>query len=142
MDALFFNRMLNNNGVLMMPSSIPVVLFDKPTTEAVSFRESVSQDLRKLFNVCASNDAKSLPLLLAQGVPEWCGNNVEDERVLVWFCRQLRRTLLCLEPRIKALTISVQETQQSVLALRLDAVLWQGNERLALDLSYQNGHWC
>lgn len=113
----------------------------KLADEALGQRESVSQKLHNVFNGCVSKDTESLPPLLAS-VPAWHEKNAEDELVLNWFCRQLRRSLLHLEPRIKALTVSLQETHPPALTLRLDAVLWNDDERLALELSYQNGRWC
>lgn len=141
MDAIFFNRTMINKTELMVTSPRPLVVFNKQTSKTRSPRESVSQDLRNLFNTGAVKETESLPQLLAQGVPEWCESNDEDERVMSWFCRHLRHTLLYLEPRIKTLTVSVQQIDQPVLALRLDAVLWHDDERLTLELSWRNGHW-
>ncbi|MFA1282455.1 type VI secretion system baseplate subunit TssE [Citrobacter telavivensis] len=125
----------------MMSSSIPVALLDRLADEAISPRESVYRELRRLFNTRAPKDAASLPALLAWGVPEWHGINTDDDRVLDWFCRQLRRTILHLEPRIKALTVSVKEARHTTLALHLEAQLWDDDALLALDLAYQNGRW-
>lgn len=126
----------------MMSTSIPVALLDRLVDETVSPRESVTRELRRLFNTRAPKDAASLPTLLAWGVPEWHGINADDGRVLDWFCRQLRRTLLHLEPRIKALTVSVKEAHHTTLALHLEAQLWGDDAPLALDLAYQQGRWC
>lgn len=124
-----------------MSASIPVALLDRLADETLSPRESVYRELRRLFNTRAPKDAASLPALLAWGVPEWHGINADDDRVLDWFCRQLRRTILHLEPRIKALTVSVKEARHTTLALHLEAQLWDDDALLALDLAYQNGRW-
>lgn len=125
----------------MMSASIPVALLDRLADETLSPRESVYRELRRLFNTRAPKDAASLPALLAWGVPEWHGINADDDRVLDWFCRQLRRTILHLEPRIKALTVSVKEARHTTLALHLEAQLRDDDALLALDLAYQNGRW-
>ncbi|HGL4204486.1 TPA: type VI secretion system baseplate subunit TssE [Citrobacter farmeri] len=125
----------------MMSSSIPVALLDRLADETISPRESVYRELRRLFNTRAPKDAESLPALLAWGVPEWHGINADDDRVLDWFCRQLRRTILHLEPRIKALAVSIKEAHHATLALHLEAQLWDDDALLALDLTYQNGRW-
>lgn len=124
-----------------MSSSIPVALLDRLADETCSPRESVYRELRRLFNTRAPKDAESLPALLAWGVPEWHGINADDNRVLDWFCRQLRRTILHLEPRLKTLTVSVKEAHHATLALHLEAQLWDDDAQLTLDLAYQNGRW-
>lgn len=124
-----------------MSASIPVALLDRLTDETLSPRESVYRELRRLFNTRAPKDAASLPALLAWGVPEWHGIHADDDRVLDWFCRQLRRTILHLEPRIKALTVSVKEAHHTTLALHLEAQLRDDDALLALDLAYRNGRW-
>lgn len=124
-----------------MSASIPVALLDRLADETLSPRESVYRELRRLFNSRAPKDAASLPALLAWGVPEWHGIHADDDRVLDWFCRQLRRTILHLEPRIKALTVSVKEAHHTTLALHLEAQLRDDDALLALDLAYRNGRW-
>lgn len=120
---------------------IPVALFDRLVDENVSPRESVRRELIRLFNTRAPQEADGLPPLLVWGVPEWHGLNVGDERVLNWFCRQLRSAILHLEPRIVALAVNVKDVRQQALALHLDAQLWDDDAPLRLDLTWCNGHW-
>lgn len=124
-----------------MTSSIPVALLDRLMDEDITPRESVCRELRRLFNSRAAEDADTLPVLLAWGVPEWHGLNAGDERVLRWYCRQLRAAILRHEPRIQALIVSVKDAHHQTLALQLDAMLWNDDESLTLELAYQNGGW-
>lgn len=124
-----------------MTSSIPVALLDRLMDEDITPRESVCRELRRLFNSRAAEDADTLPVLLAWGVPEWHGLNAGDERVLRWYCRQLRAAILRHEPRIQALIVSVKDAHHQTLALQLDAMLWDDDEPLTLELAYQNGGW-
>lgn len=121
--------------------SLPVALLDRLMDEDITPRESVCRELRRLFNSRAAEDADTLPVLLAWGVPEWHGLNVGDERVLRWYCRQLRAVILRHEPRIQALIVSVKDAHHQTLALQLDAMLWNDDEPLTLELAYQNGGW-
>ncbi|NTZ50475.1 type VI secretion system baseplate subunit TssE [Citrobacter freundii] len=125
----------------MMPMSLPVALLDRLMDEDVTPRESVCRELRRLFNSRAPADDDALPLLLAWGVPEWHGLNAGDERVLSWYCRRLRAAILRNEPRIQALTVSVKDAHHQTLALRLEAMLWNDDELLELDLMYLHGNW-
>ncbi|HGW6105199.1 TPA: type VI secretion system baseplate subunit TssE [Citrobacter werkmanii] len=109
--------------------------------EDITPRESVCRELRRLFNSRAAEDVDSLPVLLAWGVPEWHGLNAGDERVLRWYCRQLRAAILRHEPRIQALIVRVKDAHHQMLALQLDAMLWNDDEPLTLELAYQNGGW-
>ncbi|AHY11621.1 MULTISPECIES: type VI secretion system baseplate subunit TssE [Citrobacter] len=124
-----------------MPMSLPVALLDRLMDEDITPRESVCRELRRLFNSRAAEDADTLPVLLAWGVPEWHGLNAGDERVLRWYCRQLRAAILRHEPRIQALIVSVKDAHHQTLALQLDAMLWNDDEPLTLELAYQNGGW-
>ncbi|AYL68841.1 type VI secretion system baseplate subunit TssE [Citrobacter cronae] len=124
-----------------MPMSLPVALLDRLMDEDITPRESVCRELRRLFNSRAAEDADILPALLAWGVPEWHGLNAGDERVLRWYCRQLRAAILRHEPRIQALIVSVKDAHHQTLALQLDAMLWNDDEPLTLELAYQNGGW-
>ncbi|HHW4413758.1 type VI secretion system baseplate subunit TssE [Citrobacter gillenii] len=124
-----------------MPMSLPVALLDRLMDEDVTPRESVCRELRRLFNSRAPADDDALPLLLAWGVPEWHGLNAGDERVLSWYCRRLRAAILRNEPRIQALTVSVKDAHHQTLALRLEAMLWNDDELLELDLMYLHGNW-
>ncbi|WP_204578846.1 type VI secretion system baseplate subunit TssE [Citrobacter cronae] len=124
-----------------MPMSLPVALLDRLMDEDIMPRESVCRELRRLFNSRAAEDADTLPALLAWGVPEWHGLNAGDERVLRWYCRQLRAVILRHEPRIQALIVSVKDAHHQTLALQLDAMLWDDDEPLTLELAYQNGGW-
>ncbi|MBC2621153.1 MULTISPECIES: type VI secretion system baseplate subunit TssE [Citrobacter] len=124
-----------------MPMSLPVALLDRLMDEDITPRESVCRELRRLFNSRAAEDADTLPVLLAWGVPEWHGLNAGDERVLRWYCRQLRAVILRHEPRIQALIVSVKDAHHQTLALQLDAMLWNDDEPLTLELAYQNGGW-
>ncbi|HHN8541732.1 type VI secretion system baseplate subunit TssE [Citrobacter cronae] len=124
-----------------MPMSLPVALLDRLMDEDIMPRESVCRELRRLFNSRAAEDADTLPALLAWGVPEWHGLNAGDERVLRWYCRQLRAVILRHEPRIQALIVSVKDAHHQTLALQLDAMLWNDDEPLTLELAYQNGGW-
>ncbi|EPF2245488.1 MULTISPECIES: type VI secretion system baseplate subunit TssE [Citrobacter freundii complex] len=124
-----------------MPMSLPVALLDRLMDEDITPRESVCRELRRLFNSRAAEDADTLPVLLAWGVPEWHGLNAGDERVLRWYCRQLRAAILRHEPRIQALIVSVKNAHHQTLALQLDAMLWNDDEPLTLELAYQNGGW-
>lgn len=121
--------------------SLPVALLDRLMDEDITPRESVCRELRRLFNSRAAEDADTLPVLLAWGVPEWHGLNAGDERVLRWYCRQLRAAILRHEPRIQALIVSVKNAHHQMLALQLDAMLWNDDEPLTLGLAYQNGGW-
>ncbi|BBV32599.1 anti-adapter protein IraD [Citrobacter freundii] len=121
--------------------SLPVALLDRLMDEDITPRESVCRELRRLFNSRAAEDADTLPVLLAWGVPEWHGLNAGDERVLRWYCRQLRAAILRHEPRIQALIVSVKDAHHQTLALQLDAMLWNDDEPLTLELAYQNGGW-
>ncbi|CAB5553252.1 Anti-adapter protein iraD [Citrobacter werkmanii] len=121
--------------------SLPVALLDRLMDEDITPRESVCRELRRLFNSRAAEDADTLPVLLAWGVPEWHGLNAGDERVLRWYCRQLRAAILRHEPRIQALIVSVKDAYHQTLALQLDAMLWNDDEPLTLELAYQNGGW-
>lgn len=121
--------------------SLPVALLDRLMDEDITPRESVCRELRRLFNSRAVEDADTLPVLLAWGVPEWHGLNAGDERVLRWYCRQLRAVILRHEPRIQALIVSVKDAHHQTLALQLDAMLWNDDEPLTLELAYQNGGW-
>lgn len=121
--------------------SLPVALLDRLMDEDITPRESVCRELRRLFNSRAAEDADTLPALLAWGVPEWHGLNAGDERVLRWYCRQLRAAILRHEPRIQALIVSVKDAHHQTLALQLDAMLWNDDEPLTLELAYQNGGW-
>ncbi len=121
--------------------SLPVALLDRLMDEDIMPRESVCRELRRLFNSRAAEDADTLPALLAWGVPEWHGLNAGDERVLRWYCRQLRAVILRHEPRIQALIVSVKDAHHQTLALQLDAMLWNDDEPLTLELAYQNGGW-
>ncbi|CAM7582631.1 type VI secretion system baseplate subunit TssE [Citrobacter cronae] len=121
--------------------SLPVALLDRLMDEDITPRESVCRELRRLFNSRAAEDADTLPVLLAWGVPEWHGLNAGDERVLRWYCRQLRAVILRHEPRIQALIVSVKDAHHQTLALQLDAMLWNDDEPLTLELAYQNGGW-
>jgi type VI secretion system lysozyme-like protein len=121
--------------------SLPVALLDRLMDEDVTPRESVCRELRRLFNSRAPADDDALPLLLAWGVPEWHGLNAGDERVLSWYCRRLRAAILRNEPRIQALTVSVKDAHHQTLALRLEAMLWNDDELLELDLMYLHGNW-
>jgi type VI secretion system lysozyme-like protein len=121
--------------------SLPVALLDRLMDEDITPRESVCRELRRLFNSRAAEDADTLPVLLAWGVPEWHGLNAGDERVLRWYCRQLRAAILRHEPRIQALIVSVKNAHHQTLALQLDAMLWNDDEPLTLELAYQNGGW-
>lgn len=121
--------------------SLPVALLDRLMDEDIMPRESVCRELRRLFNSRAAEDADTLPALLAWGVPEWHGLNAGDERVLRWYCRQLRAVILLHEPRIQALIVSVKDAHHQTLALQLDAMLWDDDEPLTLELAYQNGGW-
>lgn len=121
--------------------SLPVALLDRLMDEDITPRESVCRELRRLFNSRAAEDADILPALLAWGVPEWHGLNAGDERVLRWYCRQLRAAILRHEPRIQALIVSVKDAHHQTLALQLDAMLWNDDESLTLELAYQNGGW-
>lgn len=121
--------------------SLPVALLDRLMDEDVTPRESVCRELRRLFNSRAPADDDALPLLLARGVPEWHGLNAGDERVLSWYCRRLRAAILRNEPRIQALTVSVKDAHHQTLALRLEAMLWNDDELLELDLMYLHGNW-
>ncbi len=121
--------------------SLPVALLDRLMDEDITPRESVCRELRRLFNSRAAEDADILPALLAWGVPEWHGLNAGDERVLRWYCRQLRAAILRHEPRIQALIVSVKDAHHQTLALQLDAMLWNDDEPLTLELAYQNGGW-
>lgn len=121
--------------------SLPVALLDRLMDEDIMPRESVCRELRRLFNSRAAEDADTLPVLLAWGVPEWHGLNAGDERVLRWYCRQLRAVILRHEPRIQALIVSVKDAHHQTLALQLDAMLWNDDEPLTLELAYQNGGW-
>lgn len=121
--------------------SLPVALLDRLMDEDITPRESVCRELRRLFNSRAAEDADTLPVLLAWGVPEWHGLNAGDERVLRWYCRQLRAAILRHEPRIQALIVSVKDVHHQTLALQLDAMLWNDDEPLTLELAYQNGGW-
>ncbi len=121
--------------------SLPVALLDRLMDEDIMPRESVCRELRRLFNSRAAEDADTLPALLAWGVPEWHGLNAGDERVLRWYCRQLRAVILRHEPRIQALIVSVKDAHHQTLALQLDAMLWDDDEPLTLELAYQNGGW-
>ena len=121
--------------------SLPVALVDRLMDEDITPRESVCRELRRLFNSRAAEDADTLPVLLAWGVPEWHGLNAGDERVLRWYCRQLRAVILRHEPRIQALIVSVKDAHHQTLALQLDAMLWNDDEPLTLELAYQNGGW-
>lgn len=124
-----------------MQSSIPVALFDRLLDEEISPRESVRRELVRLFNSRAPVEAQALPALLVWGVPEWYGLNVGDERVLDWYCRQLRAAILHCEPRIRALSVSVEEAFHQTLTLHLDAELRENAEPLSLQLAWQNGRW-
>ncbi|EGT0661456.1 type VI secretion system baseplate subunit TssE [Citrobacter werkmanii] len=124
-----------------MPMSLPVALLDRLMDEDITPRESVCRELRRLFNSRAAEDADTLPVLLAWGVPEWHGLNAGDERVLRWYCRQLRAAILRHEPRIQALIVSVKDAHHQTLALQIDAMLWNDDEPLTLELAYQNGGW-
>lgn len=121
--------------------SLPVALLDRLMDEDITPRESVCRELRRLFNSRAAEDADTLPVLLAWGVPEWHGLNAGDERVLRWYCRQLRAAILRHEPRIQALIVSIKDAHHQTLALQLDAMLWNDDEPLTLELAYQNGGW-
>lgn len=121
--------------------SLPVALLDRLMDEDITPRESVCRELRRLFNSRAAEDADTLPVLLAWGVPEWHGLNAGDERVLRWYCRQLHAAILRHEPRIQALIVSVKDAHHQTLALQLDAMLWNDDEPLTLELAYQNGGW-
>ena len=121
--------------------SLPVALLDRLMDEDITPRESVCRELRRLPNSRAAEDADTLPVLLAWGVPEWHGLNAGDERVLRWYCRQLRAAILRHEPRIQALIVSVKDAHHQTLALQLDAMLWNDDEPLTLELAYQNGGW-
>lgn len=121
--------------------SLPVALLDRLMDEDITPRESVCRELRRLFNSRAAEDADTLPALLAWGVPEWHGRNAGDERVLRWYCRQLRAAILRHEPRIQALIVSVKDAHHQTLALQIDAMLWNDDEPLTLELAYQNGGW-
>lgn len=121
--------------------SLPVALLDRLMDEDITPRESVCRELRRLFNSRAAEDADTLPVLLAWGVPEWHGLNAGDERVLRWYCRQLRAAILRHEPRIQSLIVSVKDAHHQTLALQLDAMLWNDDEPLTLELAYQNGGW-
>lgn len=121
--------------------SLPVALLDRLMDEDVTPRESVCRELRRLFNSRAPADDDALPLLLAWGVPEWHGLNAGDERVLSWYCRRLRAAIFRNEPRIQALTVSVKDAHHQTLALRLEAMLWNDDELLELDLMYLHGNW-
>lgn len=121
--------------------SLPVALLDRLMDEDITPRESVCRELRRLFNSRAAEDADTLPVLLAWGVPEWHGLNAGDERVLRWYCRQLRAAILRHEPRIQALIVSVKDAHHQTLALQIDAMLWNDDEPLTLELAYQNGGW-
>ncbi|POT56136.1 type VI secretion system baseplate subunit TssE [Citrobacter amalonaticus] len=125
----------------MVEPFIPVALFDRLLDEEISPRESVCRELRRLFNSRAPKDADALPALLAWGVPEWHRLNVGDERVLHWFCRQLRAAILRHEPRIQALMVSVKDARHQTLTLHLDVMLWRDDEPLTLDLTYLHGSW-
>ena len=121
--------------------SLPVALLDRLMDEDVTPRESVCRELRRLFNSRAPADDDALPLLLAWGVPEWHGLNAGDERVLSWYCRRLRAAILRNEPRSLGLTVSVKDAHHQTLALRLEAMLWNDDELLELDLMYLHGNW-
>lgn len=125
----------------MMKSSIPVALLDRLMDEDVTPRESVRRELRRLLNSRAPKDAETLPALLTWGVPEWQGLNAGDERLLNGYCRRLRAAILRNEPRIQVLTVSVKDAHHQMLALRLEAVLWNDDEPLGLDLMYLHGNW-
>lgn len=125
----------------MMKSSIPVALFDRLQDEEIAPRESVRRELSRLFNSRAPADADALPPLLAWGVPEWHGLNGGDERVLDWFCRQLRAAILRHEPRIQALTVRAGEAHHQTLTLHLDVMLHNDDRPLTLNLTYLHGSW-
>lgn len=125
----------------MVEPFIPVALFDRLLDEEISPRESVCRELNRLFNSRAPTDDDALPLLLSWGVPEWHGCNAGDERVLNWYCRQLRAAILRNEPRIQALTVSVKDAHHQTLALHLEVMLWHNDDPLTLDLTYLHGSW-
>ena len=121
--------------------SLPVALLDRLMDEDITPRESVCRELRRLFNSRAAEDADTLPVLLAWGVPEWHGLNAGDEWVLRWYCRQLRAVILRHEPRIQALIVSVKDAHHQTLALHLEVMLWHDDDPLTLDLTYLHGSW-
>lgn len=121
--------------------SLPVALLDRLMDEDVTPRESVCRELRRLFNSRAPAEGDALPALLAWGVPEWHGCHTGDERVLSWYCRQLRTAILRHEPRIQALMVSIKDTHRQTLALHLDVMLWNDDQPLTLELAYQSGGW-
>ncbi|MGS0636991.1 GPW/gp25 family protein [Citrobacter sp. VF227] len=124
-----------------MSMSLPVALLDRLMDENVTPRESVCRELRRLFNSRAPAGGDELPLLLAWGAPEWHGLNAGDERVLNGYCRRLRAAILRNEPRIQVLTVSVKDAHHQMLALRIEAMLWNDDDPLTLSLAYQNGSW-
>ncbi|MTH48658.1 GPW/gp25 family protein [Intestinirhabdus alba] len=124
-----------------MWSSIPHGLPDRLMNEAVPSRESVYRVLLRLFNTRNIGQGDGLPPLLVRGVPEWHEMNVGDERVLGWFCRQLRSDLPRLEPRIAALRVEIKDISQQKLALHIEAHLWDDDAPLQLRLIWQNGNW-
>lgn len=121
--------------------SLPVALFDRLVEEEISPRESVCRELSRLFNARAPADADALPPLLTWGVPEWHGLNGGDERILNWFCRQLRAAILRQEPRIQALAVSVKDVCHQTLTLNLDVMLHNDDRPLVLVLTYLDGSW-
>lgn len=94
-----------------------------------------------LFNSCASAGGETLPPLLTRGMPEWHEVNVGDNRVLNWFCRELRAAILLYEPGISMLRVSVKDAHHQTLALSLEVMLQDESEPLRLDIAYSNGRW-
>ncbi|HCL5253554.1 TPA: anti-adapter protein IraD [Salmonella enterica] len=125
----------------MMTPTIPVTLFDRLLVEGISPHELVRRKLMCLFNSCASAGGETLPALLTRGMPEWHEVNVGDNRVLNWFCRELRAAILLYEPGISMLRVSVKDAHHQTLALSLEVMLQDESEPLRLDIAYYNGRW-
>lgn len=118
-------------------SSIPVALFDRLIGGEVSPRESVMREITRFFNTRASSEGMAGD----DGVPEWRTIYAGDERAVQQFCRQLRDALLRHDPRIQSLSVEAVGVDKQRLTLCLIMALRQSDNRLIMNIHWQQGGW-
>ena len=116
---------------------IPVALFDRLMGEDISPRESVRRELSRFFNTRAAYQT----VVGDKGVPEWRDVYVGDDRAVQQFCRQLRDSVLCHDPRIRALWVEALSIDQQRLVLSLNIALRDDDRPLMLSINWQQDRW-
>ena len=101
-------------------------------------RESVRRDLEHLFNtrVCCISPPKNMPnlqhSLLNYGLRDIASINMESNRHVEEFCREMEQTIKTYEPRIKSINVSATnflDPEEKCFHFRVEAVLHASPEQ-------------